>query len=211
MRTGRAGRSPSLSALVLQAGSRTAAVGVDHVVGTERVVIRPVPEILGAQPMVSGAFLDASGDPQLVLSPEGLIEATHSAAAEAPAPVAARRLPLLVIDDSLTTRMLEQGILETAGYEVDTASSGEQALGKARQRRYGAFIVDVEMPGMDGFTFIQTARAEPELAEVPSILVTSRDSAEDRSRGERAGAVAYIVKSAFDEGVLLKTIAGLMA
>ena len=71
--------------------------------------------------------------------------------------------PLLVIDDSLTTRMLEQGILETAGYEVDTAASGEEALQKARQRRYGVFIVDVEMPGMDGFEFIEAARADARL------------------------------------------------
>jgi two-component system chemotaxis sensor kinase CheA len=102
--------------------------------------------------------------------------------------------------------MLEEGILQSAGYEVDTAASGEEALEKARQRRYGAFIVDVEMPGMDGFTFIQTARAEPELSAVPAIMVTSRDTADDRARGERAGASAYIVKSAFDEQLLLNTV-----
>ena len=205
------GLATSLSALVLQPGSLTAALGVDHVVGTERVVIRSMPEILGPTPIISGAFLDGSGDPQMVMSPEGLIQAIHSAAAEGPASVPARRLPLLVIDDSLTTRMLEQGILETAGYEVDTASSGEEALEKARQRRYGAFIVDVEMPGMDGFAFIQAARAEPELGAVPSIVVTSRDSAEDRRRGAHVGAVAYMVKSAFDEELLLKTIGELVA
>ena len=106
--------------------------------------------------------------------------------------------------------MLEQGILESAGYEVDTASSGEEALEMARHRRYGAFVVDVEMPGMDGFTFIQTARSEPDLSAVPAIVVTSRDSAEDRARGDRAGAKAYIVKSAFDEELLLKIIGKLV-
>jgi two-component system, chemotaxis family, sensor kinase CheA len=62
------------------------------------------------------------------------------------------------------------------------------------------------MPGMDGFTFIQTARADPELSGVPAIMVTSRNAAEDRARGERVGAKAYIVKSAFDEQLLLNTV-----
>jgi two-component system, chemotaxis family, sensor kinase CheA len=196
----------SQSVLILDSGARRAAVGVDHVLGAARVVIRSMPEILGPIPMILGAFLDSEGNPQLVLSVDGVIEAVQSGAAGGLQPAARDRPPVLVIDDSLTTRMLEQGILETAGYEVDTASSGEEALEKARQRRYGVFIVDVEMPGMDGFTFIQTARAEPELASVPSIVLTSRDSAEDRARGAHVGAKAYIVKSAFDEGVLLRTI-----
>jgi two-component system chemotaxis sensor kinase CheA len=195
----------SLSAVILESDTRIAALGVDRLLGIERVTVRALPEILGAMPLVSGAFFDSDGHPQLVLSVPGLIEAIQSAAAAAE-PLSIRRPPLLVIDDSLTTRMLEEGILQSAGYEVDTAASGEEALEKARQRRYGAFIVDVEMPGMDGFTFIQTARAEPELSAVPAIMVTSRDTADDRARGERAGASAYIVKSAFDEQLLLNTV-----
>ena len=97
---------------------------------------------------------------------------------EAPAP----RAPILVIDDSLTTRMLEQSILESAGYEVDVAVSAEEALDKARARRYGLFIVDVEMPGMDGFEFVRVTRAEPRLSSTPAILVTSRE----RAGGPRA-------------------------
>jgi two-component system chemotaxis sensor kinase CheA len=200
----------SMSALVLESGSRTAALGVDRLVGTERVVIRSMPEILGPVPIISGAFLDEDGNPQLVLSVDGVLRAIHAQASAGMPAHPERRPPLLVIDDSLTTRMLEQAILENAGYEVETASSGEEALDKARRRRYGVFIVDVEMPGMDGFTFIRTAQAMPELSAVPSIVVTSRDSAEDRARGAEAGASAYFVKSAFDEDRLLTTIRGLV-
>ncbi len=200
----------SLSALVLQSQSGVAAVGVDHVVGREEVLIRPMPEILGPIPVLSGAFLDSEGNPQLVLSADGLIRKIWSGLPVAPEIEPARHPPLLVIDDSLTTRMLEQGILETAGYEVDAASSGEVALEMARRRRYGLFIVDVEMPGMDGFQFIEAARNDPEIGAIPSVVVTSRDSAEDQARGVRAGAKAYIVKSRFDEQSLLKTIQDLI-
>jgi two-component system chemotaxis sensor kinase CheA len=115
---------------------------------------------------------------------------------------AARRAPILVVDDSLTTRMLEQNILESAGYEVDLAVSAEDGLQKARQRRYGLFLVDVEMPGMNGFEFVAKTRGDPDLREVPAILVTSLNSAEHRRRGIEVGAHAHIVKGEFDENRL---------
>jgi two-component system chemotaxis sensor kinase CheA len=106
--------------------------------------------------------------------------------------------------------MLEQSILESAGYTVELAVSAEQGLEKARQKHYGLFIVDVEMQGMDGFDFVGRTRADPELSRVPAILVTSRGTAEDQLRGERSGASAYIVKSDFDQTVLLETIRRLL-
>jgi two-component system chemotaxis sensor kinase CheA len=102
--------------------------------------------------------------------------------------------------------MLEKSILESAGYEVDLAISAEEALAKAAGRRYALFLVDVEMPGMDGFAFIAKTRADPDLREVPAILVTSRNAPEDRRRGIEAGAQAYIVKGEFDQGQVLETI-----
>jgi two-component system chemotaxis sensor kinase CheA len=68
------------------------------------------------------------------------------------------------------------------------------------------FLVDVEMPGMDGFTFVEHTRADPILREVPAILVTSRASPEDRERGRNVGAKAHICKGEFDQGELLDKI-----
>ena len=96
-----------------------------------------------------------------------------------------RRRRILVIDDSLTTRMLEQSILESAGYEVDVATSGEEALEKAHLERYALFLVDVEMPGMDGFSFIERTREDPSLRDIACILVTSRAAPDDRRRGQQ--------------------------
>jgi len=127
-------------------------------------------------------------------------------------PVTEQRVPhVLVIDDSLTTRMLEQSILESAGFLVDTATSAEEGLEKARRGNYQLFLVDVEMPGMDGFTFVETTRADPALRAVPAILVTSRNAAADRQRGLDAGASDYVVKGEFDQVRLLTTIRKLVA
>jgi two-component system chemotaxis sensor kinase CheA len=126
------------------------------------------------------------------------------------APPRAPAAPILIVDDSLTTRMLEQSILESAGYVVDLASSGEEALEKARHRRYSLFLVDVEMPGMDGFALLEHLRADPNLHGIPALLVTSRQAPEDRARGMQAGARAYIVKSEFDQAELVGKIRGLV-
>ncbi|MGB2590077.1 MAG: response regulator [Candidatus Acidiferrum sp.] len=192
------------SAVILEGSTGMAAIGVDRLVGTSNVVVRPLPSLADASALIAGASLNAEGDPQLVLDPDGLIS---SAAQERPArsdAVATRRETVLVIDDSLTTRMLEQSILESAGYDVDIATSGEEGLEKARAKQYGLFLVDVEMPGMSGFEFVTRTRADSRLSAVPAILVTSRNAPEDRRRGEEAGARAYIVKGEFDQGYLLR-------
>jgi two-component system, chemotaxis family, sensor kinase CheA len=192
-------------AIVVGSPSGTAAVGVSRLLGTARVVARPLPALAAAAAIVAGASLDAEGNPQLVLRPEALIaDAQHQDAAE-PEPITQRH-PILVIDDSLTTRMLEQSILESAGYEVDLAVSAEAALEIARRRRYALFLVDVEMPGMDGFTFIERTRGDAVLRDIPAVLVTSRAAPEDRRRAEQVGACGYIVKGEFDQAELLATI-----
>jgi two-component system chemotaxis sensor kinase CheA len=194
------------SAVVVQAGDRRVAVGVDRLLGTFNIVMRPLPVVLDADPVVSGASLDAEGNPQLVLDPGGLVTAAERGRRMVSEQADPQRAPVLVIDDSLTTRMLEQSILESAGYEVELAVSAEEGLGKARDRRYSLFIVDVEMPGMNGFEFVAEARSDAALREIPAILVTSRNAVEDRCRGEQVGARAYIVKGEFDQGHLLKSI-----
>jgi two-component system chemotaxis sensor kinase CheA len=127
-----------------------------------------------------------------------------------PAAPRVKPAPILVIDDSLTTRMLEKSILTSAGYDVELASSAEEGIAKAERGRYALFLVDVEMPGMDGFTFVAQTRAHPQLGKVPAILVTSRNAPEDRQRGASAGAAGYIVKGEFDQTELLALIARLV-
>jgi two-component system chemotaxis sensor kinase CheA len=194
------------SAVVVQAGDRRVAVGVDRLLGASNIVMQVLPGVIDADPIVSGASLNGDGNPQLVLDPSGLVGAAEGGRGAAPEEAALRRDPVLVVDDSLTTRMLEQSILESAGYEVELAVSAEEALTKAHDRRFSLFIVDVEMPGMDGFEFVTQIRSDSSLRDIPAIMVTSRNATEDRRRGEQVGARAYIVKGEFDQGQLLQTI-----
>jgi two-component system chemotaxis sensor kinase CheA len=196
----------SWSAVVVQVDDRSVAIGVDRLRGTSHIVMRSLSNVVEVDPIIAGASLDAEGHPQLVLDPKSLIDMAHRVAGFADDEAKTERAPILVIDDSLTTRMLERSILESAGYIVDLAMSAEEALIKARERRYALFLVDVEMPGMDGFEFVATTRADPSLRDTPAILMTSRDAPEDRRRGEQVGAHAYIIKSEFDQRRLLQII-----
>lgn len=206
--TQRAARRPALAAIVEGAGGEVA-LGVDRLAGVATLVLRPLPDLAPAAPIVAGVSIDADGNPQLVLDPDALVTAARCAALPQAAPEAPQR-PVLVIDDSLTTRMLEQSILESAGYRVDTVASAEEGLEAARRGDYGLILVDVEMPGMDGFAFIETIRRDSDLRAIPALLVTSRAAPEDKRRGREVGAQGYIVKSEFDQGAFLDRIRQLL-
>jgi len=197
-----------MPAVIVNAAGTTTALAVDALHGTETVVLRPLPVLVPAEAIVAGTHLDGDGNPRLVLDPEVLATTRNvqlAEAADAPAPH-----PILIVDDSLTTRMLESSILESAGFAVELAASGEEGLDMARRNSYALFLVDIEMPGMDGFGFVERTRADPVLSQVPCILVTSRDSPEDRRRGEAAGACAHIVKNEFDQVEFLERVSDLV-
>jgi two-component system, chemotaxis family, sensor kinase CheA len=197
-------KRPAWSAVIVESAGGRAAIAVDRLRAAANIVVRPLPRSARSSALVSGASLNAEGDPQLVLDPEALVARAKRAHARDVETAPRKRACVLVIDDSLTTRMLEQSILESAGYEVEIATSAEEGLEKARARQYGLFLVDVEMPGMNGFEFVSRTRADARLSKVPAILVTSRNAPEDRRRGEQAGASAYIVKGEFDQNYLLR-------
>jgi two-component system chemotaxis sensor kinase CheA len=198
-------------AVLLGTGLGQAAVGVDRILGVREAVMLPLPDLSPFNELTLGACLDAAGEPCLLLDPESLVKAARLYRAPGAGPGVGSRLPLLVVDDSLTTRMLEQSILETAGYAVDVAASAEEGLAKLRQRRYGVLLVDVEMPGMSGFELLELMQGELGLRDIPAILVTSCATPEDKRRGRAAGAKDYIVKGEFDQSRLLSRIGALLA
>jgi two-component system chemotaxis sensor kinase CheA len=195
---------PRLAAIV-QADGELVAVGVDRVIRAREVIVHPLPAAAGRVSLLAGAVFDAQGNPQLVLNPEALLEAAHAAPSERK--LEAKPTPhILVIDDSLTSRVMVQSILEAGGYKIDLAVSGEDAMAKAREHHYSLFVCDVEMPGMNGFEFVSRTREYDYLRGIPSILITTRGGADDRRRGAEAGARAYIVKGEFSEDSLIETV-----
>jgi two-component system chemotaxis sensor kinase CheA len=198
------------SVVVVRAHEGLLALGVDRLLGNEGLVARRLPDSIDASAVVASATLDSDGNPQLLLDPDGLLTAARRSRPRVATSDKARPV-ILVVDDSLTTRMLEQSILESAGYEVELATSGEQGLEKARARKFDLLLIDVEMPGIDGFEFIRQLRADSQLSSTPAVLVTSRVSPEDLARGRAVGADGHIAKGEFDQVAFLDLIGGLVA
>lgn len=113
---------------------------------------------------------------------------------------------ILVVEDSITSRMLLKNILETAGYNVTTAIDGVDGYTRLKEIHADLVISDVDMPRMNGFDMTAKIRSDKAFAEIPVVLVTSLSKREDRERGLEVGANAYIVKSNFDQSNLLEVV-----
>ncbi len=199
-RTSRYSAERPVTVIVIGNVNGLCAVAVDRLLGMEHIVLRPLPALTPAEPIVLGLHLDIEGNPRLVLDPEQLKSHMQRRSVQDAVDAAAATMhPILIVDDSLTTRMLECSILESAGFTVEMAASAEEGLEMAERKPYALFLVDVEMPGMNGFEFVARTRAHPGLSGTPCILVTSRDAPEDLQRGRDSGASDYIVKGEFDQ------------
>jgi two-component system chemotaxis response regulator CheY len=100
---------------------------------------------------------------------------------------------ILIIDDAATVRMYHRNILEAAGYAVEEAMNGIEALEKALQSRFDLYLVDVNMPKLDGYGFLRQLRGEA-MPQAPAIMVSTEAAANDQTVAYRAGANCYLIK-----------------
>jgi two-component system chemotaxis sensor kinase CheA len=194
-------------------GDSIVAFVVDGVLNEQEVLLKPLGGILKRVRNVGGVTVLGSGKVVPVLHCGDLVKSAlkgtvrslsaQGEAGEAPPAV-------LVAEDSITSRALLKNILTAAGYAVHTAADGQEAWETLSRGEISLVVSDVEMPGMNGFELTSKIRSEERLSDLPVILVTSLESAEDRERGVVAGADAYIVKSDFDQGALLDVIRRLL-
>lgn len=200
------------SGVVLEAQGRRLAVIVDELVAEQLVIVRKLDGACASLPHLSGVAILTGGRIALVANVAALLAkgldtssgVTTAAASESAE--ARKRLRILVVDDSITTRMLEQSVLEAAGYEVRTAVDGVNAWEMLSENEWDLVVSDVDMPRMDGFSLCAAIRGSPRLARTRVVLVTALEKQEHRAKGLEVGADAYIGKSSFDQRALLDTI-----
>jgi two-component system, chemotaxis family, sensor kinase CheA len=196
--------------IMVNAGGRRAGIIVDEVLDEDELVVRPLDIDERAVPWATGAALLPSGRVALLLGTAALlVRSTRAGTTIAPAFAARRETPrrrIIVADDSITTRTLEQSVLEAAGFEVVTAVDGEDAWQRLETDGADLLVADIEMPRMDGFALCRRVRGSARFADLPIVLVTGLASDENRARGLDAGADAYIVKSSFDQESLIGTV-----
>ncbi len=112
---------------------------------------------------------------------------------------------VLAVDDEPTILRLIEFVLDRHGYEVRTATDGENALTVAAQFRPHLLILDVMMPRKDGFAVAEAIRADPDLAHTPIIILSAKAQESDIVQGEAAGVDAYLTKP-FEPDALLTAV-----
>ena len=123
-----------------------------------------------------------------------LVDAPAMPRALAPGEKPGRPARVLVVEDNAETRSMLADNLTLAGYDVRAASNGDEALAVVREARPDIMLVDIGLPGMDGFEFLRRAREEPGIADVPAFAVTGYGSDADVRRGREVGFAGHFVK-----------------
>ena len=184
------------------------ALAVDAVEGEEEVLVRPITRTVAVEQAVDGVALLASGDPIGVLSPAVLAKRDFL---KGPRRIVVQeeqvtRVRVLLVDDSLVTREMERRLLEDAGFDVTAATDADEGLNYLGEGEYDCVVTDIEMPGMNGYELTRHLRNIPQFAQLPIIVVSTRDRPEDRLEGLQAGADAYLTKQALDAGELVDLV-----
>lgn len=200
-------------------GEHSVAFVVDSVSEEQEVLLKPLGAPFQGLSIYLGVTLLGIGKLAPVLNPRELInvylrQRTASSGsialfeqADAKSPAVRSQKSVLVVDDTLTARMLLTNILASGGFAVTTAADGVEALAIMANTNFDLVITDLEMPNMNGFELTQAIK---QLSSTPVIIVTSMSSREERERGVAVGANAYFVKGSFDQTNLLEVIAALI-
>lgn len=193
---------------------------IDKILNEQEVLVKKFNKHLARVRNISGATILGSGKVVPVLNISDLLksalkETMKETASNIGPKVTEKKAKeeknsVLIVEDSITSRMLLKNILETAGYQVATAIDGVDGFTKLKEANFSAVVSDVDMPKMNGFDLTLKIRSDKTLSEMPIVLVTALSKKEDRERGIEVGANAYIVKSSFDQSNLLEVLGRLV-
>ena len=201
--------SSSVSVVVIASGNELLAIAVEAIDYEEEVMVKSLGKQLSRVKNIAGVALLASDIPALILNVSDIFKSVGMVSLKSAVQkkaVQKQKSRILVVDDSPTTRALLQNIMEMVGYDVVSAVDGLDAFEALQKEPFDLVVSDVDMPRMNGFELTESIRRDSKNAELPIILVTSLESEEDKEKGMRAGANAYIVKSTFDQNNLLENI-----
>lgn len=108
---------------------------------------------------------------------------------------------ILVIDDAATVRLYHRGILEAAGFAVSEAVNGLEALERVAESPFDLYLVDINMPKLDGYGFLRELRGK-DIPQAPAIMVSTEAAANDQKLAYVSGANLYLIKPVRPERLL---------
>jgi two-component system chemotaxis sensor kinase CheA len=203
--------APRLTVIVAEGSDGRFGIIVEAVHEEQELVFKELRGPLRNQKTFTGAALLGNGDIVPILDVNALFELASRRPSVGAAPMMPRRVAprisrVLVVDDSLVAGELQKNILLAAGYESEIARDGVEALEYLHSKEWDLVVADVDMPRMSGFELTEHIRADEQFRDIPVVIVTSRDTVDDRRRGFEVGADAYVLKREFDQSRLLDTV-----
>lgn len=203
------------SCLILRYNGEKVGVLVDSIVDKQEILLKPFGGIIESVPKLAGTTILESGEICYMIQVSELYS-------EIKGKLIVREWKnesgdsktdkkILVVEDSLITRAQIQRILEENGYQVITAVDGVDGLEKVQKNEINLLLTDIEMPKKDGFALVKEVRAMSKFRDLPIVVVTSLGSDDHIRMGKEAGANSYLIKSQFDQNVLLQTVERLLS
>ncbi|MDQ6957186.1 MAG: hybrid sensor histidine kinase/response regulator [Mariprofundaceae bacterium] len=189
---------------------------VDELMSDVEVVVRNLdPYIKRYQPQgLMGNTIADDGSVVMLLEPYGIKEMGRTAPDQTIEVDVSEEekihCKILLVEDSLIAREVEKSIFESIGFTVDTAIDGLDGLEKLETSSYDMVVTDLEMPRLDGFGFVRRIRNQPEYEDLPLMIISTRESAEDRMRAMESGADTYMVKQHLNGDDILKNVQALL-
>jgi two-component system sensor histidine kinase and response regulator WspE len=215
-------RAPDSGVPVVQiaSGDDRYGLAVERFLGEQDLVVRPLDPRLGKVPNLAAAAVLENGDPVLIVDTDDLVRTVDQQlhhgrmrtirVTRREDTTRRGRKRVLVVDDSRTVREVERGLLTSRGYLVDVAVDGSDGWNAVRAAEYDLVISDVDMPRMNGIELVRRIKQDAHLRKIPVMIVSYKDSEEDRQRGLEAGADAYVTKSSFQEAGWITAVVDLV-
>jgi DNA-binding response OmpR family regulator len=117
---------------------------------------------------------------------------------------------ILIVEDDRFLRELIARKLRNEGYEVIEAIDGEEGLKRIKEEKPDLVLLDLILPGIDGFEVLESAKKEPEIAPIPVIILSNLGQREEIERGLKLGAIDYLIKAHFTPGEIIEKIKNIL-
>ncbi|MCJ7773270.1 MAG: response regulator, partial [Desulfobacterales bacterium] len=187
---------------VLEINDRRVTVAIEKMIGKREIVIKSLGSHLKHVKGISGATILGDGSVVPILNIEELIGAGPIIAAginEEFKPITGKHLEILIVDDSVSVRQVVARLIESQGWKTQTAKDGVEALEKIRESQPDLIVLDIEMPRMNGYEFLNAMNVQPRFKNTPVVMLTSRATSKHREKAISLGARGFIVKPYKDD------------
>lgn len=205
----------TITILIIESGDRMIALAVDKLLGDQEVLHKKLAAPFYKLKNISGITTLDSGEICFILNISDILNTVNNSqnllmSIKNKHKQQNNSYKILLVDDSITTITLEKNILTKFGYNIEIAENPLVAFEKMKNTRFDLIISDLEMPQMDGFSFLEKLKTDEMFSDIPVIIMSSILSEENQKKAIKSGAEKYINKNEFNQDNFLETVSKIL-